>query len=86
MADPRRDLPRVINTAMSVAISGFVLMNISLATVLPLRRMRDSNVVAVVRYLTPSIGKVILICWQGFRPRDFRRPWRFDIFVGGFCI
>lgn len=53
MADPRRDLPRVINTAMSVAISGFVLMNISLATVLPLQRMRDSNVVAVVRCLTP---------------------------------
>ena len=86
MADPRRDLPRVINTAMSVAISGFVLMNISLATVLPLQRMRDSNVVAVVRCLTPYVGESILIYWQGFRPRDLRRPWRFDIFVGGFCI
>ena len=86
MADPRRDLPRVINTAMSVAISGFVLMNISLATVLPLQRMRDSNVVAVVRYLTPSVGEAILIYRQGFRPRDLRRPWRFDLFIGGFCI
>ena len=86
MADPQRDLPRVINTAMSVAISGFVLMNISLATVLPLQRMRDSNVVAVVCDLTPSVGEVILIHWQGFRASDFRRPWRFDIFIGGFCI
>lgn len=49
MADPRRDLPRVINTAMSVAISGFVLMNIALFMVLPFQLMRDRSVVAVVR-------------------------------------
>lgn len=47
MADPRRDLPRVINTAMSVAISGFVLMNIALFMVLPFQLMRDRSVVAV---------------------------------------
>lgn len=49
MADSRRDLPRVINTAMTVAISGFVLMNIALFTVLPFQLMRDRSVVAVVR-------------------------------------
>lgn len=47
MADSRRDLPRVINTAMTVAISGFVLMNIALFTVLPFQLMRDRSVVAV---------------------------------------
>lgn len=49
MADPRRDLPRVINTAMSVAISGFVFMNIALFMVLPFQLMRDRSVIAVVR-------------------------------------
>ena len=55
MADPRRDLPRVINTAMSVAISAFVLMNIALFTVLPFQSMRDRSVVAVVRRSSPVV-------------------------------
>ena len=55
MADPRRDLPRVINTAMSVAISGFVLMNIALFTVLPFQLMRDRSVPAVVRCSHPFL-------------------------------
>lgn len=47
MADPLRDLPRVINAAMSIAISGFVLLNISLFTVLPFQTIRERSVVAV---------------------------------------
>ena len=54
MADPRRDLPRVINTAMSVAITGFTLMNVAIFMVLPFQLMRDSSVVAVVRCIYPK--------------------------------
>lgn len=48
MTDPSRDLPRVINTAMFVAVSGFVLMNIALFMVIPFETMRERSVVAVV--------------------------------------
>ena len=48
MTDPSRDLPRVINTAMSVAISGFVFMNVALFMVIPFETMRERSVVAVV--------------------------------------
>ena len=48
MANPLRDLPRVINTAMTVAISGFVLLNVSLYAVLPFQEIRERTVVAVV--------------------------------------
>lgn len=54
MADPRRDLPRVINTAMMVAIIGFALMNVALFMVLPFQLMRNSSVVAVVRCIHPE--------------------------------
>ncbi len=60
MTDVSRDLPRVINTAMSVAISGFILMNIALFMVIPFETMRERSVVAVVgahhRLCTP-LGK-----------------------------
>ena len=48
MSDTARDLPRVINSAMSVAVSGFVLMNIALFTVLTFQNLRDRSTVAVV--------------------------------------
>ena len=48
MADPSRDLPRVINTAMSVAVSGFVLMNVALFMIIPFETMRERSAVAVV--------------------------------------
>ena len=48
MTDPVHDLPRVINTAMGVALGGFILMNISLFTVLPFDQMREKSFVAVV--------------------------------------
>ena len=54
MVDPQRDLPRVINIAMTVAISGFILMNIALFTVLPFQLMRERSVVAVVCCFHPS--------------------------------
>ena len=50
MADPRRDLPRVINVAMIVAIGGFTLMNIALLAVLPYQQIRNTSVVAVVSH------------------------------------
>ena len=48
MTDAARDLPQVINTAMTVAISGFVLMNVALFMVIPFETMRERSVVAVV--------------------------------------
>ena len=48
MTHPARDLPRVLNTAMGVAISGFMLMNIALFMVLPFEQMRQKSFVAVV--------------------------------------
>ena len=51
MADTRRDLPRVINTAMAIAISAFSLMNIALFMVLPFQSIRERSVVAVVRLI-----------------------------------
>ncbi len=57
MSDSARDLPRVINTAMSVAVGGFVLMNIALFTVLTFQNLRDRSTVAVVslsHYFTGS--------------------------------
>ena len=48
MTHPARDLPRVLNTAMGVAVSGFVLMNIALFMVLPFEQMRQKSFVAVV--------------------------------------
>ena len=48
MTHPARDLPRVLNTAMAVAISGFMFMNIALFMVLPFEQMRQKSFVAVV--------------------------------------
>ena len=54
MTHPARDLPRVLNTAMGVAVSGFVLMNIALFMVLPFEQMRQKSFVAVVCSLSRS--------------------------------
>ena len=48
MNDPSGDLPRVINMAMSIALTGFVLMNISLFMVSPFEQIREKAFVAVV--------------------------------------
>ena len=48
MSDSARDLPRVISSSMSIAVGGFVLMNIALFTVLPFQNVRDKSTVAVV--------------------------------------
>ena len=48
MNNPTRDLPRIISTAMSVAIAGFMLMNAALFTVLPFTEIRERSTVAVV--------------------------------------
>lgn len=48
MKNPIRDVPRVINTAMAIVITGFVLMNIALYVVLPIQFIREREAVAVV--------------------------------------
>lgn len=53
MSDPSRDLPRVIRTAMGIAVSAFVLMNVALFAVLPFDLMRERSAVAVVRFPFP---------------------------------
>ena len=48
MSNSARDLPRVINSSMSIAVGGFVLVNIALFTVLTFQNVRDKSTVAVV--------------------------------------
>lgn len=59
MTDPSRDLPRVINTAMCVAISGFVLMNVALFMVISFETMRERSVDAVVGCLDRSYTAIL---------------------------
>lgn len=53
MANPQRDLPVVITSAMVIVISGFCMMNAAIYVVLPFETIRTSTTVAVVRL--PSI-------------------------------
>ncbi|KAI9769565.1 MAG: Y+L amino acid transporter [Geoglossum umbratile] len=48
MKDPIRDLPRVTNSAMSIVVVGFVLMNAALYIVSPIESLRGRNAVAVL--------------------------------------
>ena len=48
MSNSARDLPRVINSSMSIAVGGFVLVNIALFTVLTFQNVREKSTVAVV--------------------------------------
>jgi amino acid permease len=56
MKDPVRDLPRVINSAMSIVITGFVLMNAALYIVLPIEKLRETDTVATVSLSSPPLG------------------------------
>ena len=70
MSDSARDLPRVINTAMSVAVSGFVLMNVALFTVLTFQNLRDRSTVAVVSLLHYFTG-IALPALANISTKDF---------------
>jgi L-type amino acid transporter 6 len=48
MTDPVRDLPRVINWAMTIVIVGFILMDVALYIAIPIEEMRQNNTPAVV--------------------------------------
>jgi L-type amino acid transporter 6 len=48
MKNPTRDLPRIINSAMCIVVTGFVLMNTALYIVLPIEELREKDTVAVV--------------------------------------
>jgi L-type amino acid transporter 6 len=52
LKNPIRDIPRVINGAMSIVISGFVLLNIAVYIVLPMEVIREKNTVAVVSLIS----------------------------------
>ena len=87
MTHPARDLPRVLNTAMSVAISGFVLMNVSLFMVLPFEQMRQKSFVAVVCSLncfcnTLNHLRPLLKHRPEFRPSTLWTSGRIDLFIG----
>lgn len=49
MAQPERDLPRVITGAMITVMTGFSLMNAAIYICLPFEIIRTSSTVAVVR-------------------------------------
>ncbi|RYC65663.1 hypothetical protein CHU98_g539 [Xylaria longipes] len=53
MENPARDLPIVINGAMTLVIAGFLLMNASLYICLPFDVIRESKAVAVVSCPSP---------------------------------
>ncbi|KAI1117228.1 amino acid/polyamine transporter I [Nemania sp. NC0429] len=55
MANPAKDLPRVMNGAMTLVIVGFFLMNMSLYICLPFDMVRESKTVAV-EFATRTIG------------------------------
>lgn len=87
MTHPARDLPRVLNTAMAVAISGFMLMNIALFMVLPFEQMRQKSFVAVVCSLDYSRNALsnlrpLLKHRLEFRPSTLWTSGRFDLFIG----
>ena len=87
MTHPARDLPRVLNTAMGVAISGFVLMNIALFMVLPFEQMRQKSFVAVVcspTYSRNTLNQLrpLLKHRPEFRPSNFWTSGWFGLFIG----
>lgn len=91
MTDPSRDLPRVIHTAMSVAISGFVLVNIALFTVIPFEKMRERSFVAVVGVMIiprhPWEALVLMLTYQpGIWSPSFRSSRRDVLFSSRFSI
>ena len=54
MHNPARDLPRVLNSAMLIAITAFTLMVAALYIVLPFSTVRDTDTPVVVRLPVPS--------------------------------
>ena len=87
MTHPARDLPRVLNTAMAVAISGFMLMNIALFMVLPFEQIRQKSFVAVVCSLACSRNalnqlKPLLKHRTEFRSSTLWTSGWFDLFIG----
>ena len=52
MRDPVRDIPRVLNVAMTIVIMSFVSVNMALYTIIPIEAMRDTTTPVVVRLST----------------------------------
>ena len=48
MTNPRRDLPRVLNTAMIIVLTSAIMLNTALYAVLPIQVIRERLAVAVV--------------------------------------
>lgn len=54
MHNPARDLPRVLNSTMLIAITAFTLMVAALYIVLPFSTVRDTDTPVVVCLPAPS--------------------------------
>ena len=48
MANPGRNLPKILNTAMVIAVTSFALVNIALFTSMPFSSVRHETAVIVV--------------------------------------
>lgn len=57
MKNPARDLPRVLNSAMSIVVIGFTLTVTALYIVLPISVVREKDTPIVVCFHYPSISK-----------------------------
>jgi amino acid transporter len=49
MKDPTRDIPRVLNVAMTIVLISFLLVNLALYTIIPIETMRETTTPIVVR-------------------------------------
>ena len=77
MKDPVRDLPRVLNSSMSIAIMAFTLTVTALYIVLPMSTVREKEIPVVVRLTSePSIFKHLLICPFQLIPDLWQDPLR----------
>jgi amino acid transporter len=61
MKNPKRDLPRVLHSAMFIVLTSFALMNTALYICLPFESMRTSSTTVVVSTHRHSVPSPILI-------------------------
>lgn len=60
MGDPVRDLPRVINLALSITITSFTLTVTAFYVVLPMSKVREKDTPAVVCRLYTTFFEFLL--------------------------
>ena len=83
--DPVENLPRILNSAMLIVITLFILTVAAFYTVLPLEKMQDTNAIAIVG----SCHAVPLMPWlirTGFRRRALRKGRRNLLYMDGLLV